>query len=107
MTIGGESGVEPVVVGLVCVALVLFGIAYNKLVAWLERRKYLEGFVSISVVAGVGVTLLGLFIIDAAAAVVTLLLFISSGAPMIIGSIERYVKAREAHQKSIRNGDRD
>ena len=54
-----------------------------------------------------GVTLLGMFFIDATAAVVMLLLFISSGAPMIFGSIERYVKARAAHQKSIREGDRD
>jgi hypothetical protein len=107
MRIGGESGVDPVVIGFVCVLLLVFGVLYNRLIEYLERRHYLEGFVSISVVAGVGVTLLGMFFIDPTTAVVMLLLFICSGAPMIWGSIMRYVKAREAHQKSLREFDRD
>ena len=102
MTIGGESGANPVWIGLICCALLVFGYGYNQLVAWMEKQKYMEGFTSIIVAFGVAAVLFGLLLIDAVAAVVTLLLFACAGGPMIAGSIWRYVRRRKAEQDALR-----
>lgn len=107
MTIGGESGTDPVWFGFVVVLMIIFGIGYNKLVGWVERKRYMEGFTAIWVVGGVAMTLFGMLLVDPVAAVLMTILFVASGTPMIAGSILRYVQRREADQRSMREGPRD
>lgn len=83
----------------VFLGLVLFGVWYNTLVGWLERRGYTEGYLSLVVVGGVGVTLIGVAILSIPAALLTLGGFIASGIPMIIGSFARYLKRRDEAKK--------
>lgn len=85
----------------VFLALVLFGIAYNAIVAWLEQRGYTEGYLSLIVAFGVAATLGGVAILSIQAALLTLVAFVGSGTPMIIGSIVRYIKARDQAKKAI------
>jgi hypothetical protein len=87
---------------VVFLALFVFGIGYNWAVAEFERRKYLEGFVSLAVVLGVLVTLGGVAVIERRAAQLALGAFAASGAPMVAGSIWRYIKARWEEQKNAR-----
>lgn len=82
-------------------ALVLFGIGYNSLVAWLERRGYTEGYLSLIVALGVFVTLCGVAILSIQAALLTLLAFAATGTPMIVGSIVRYIHRREDAKRAI------
>lgn len=82
-------------------ALVLFGIGYNALVAWLERKGYTEGFLSLIVAFGVAMTLVGVAILSIQAALLALGAFVATGTPMIVGSITRYLKARENMIKAI------
>ncbi len=79
--------------------LVLFGIGYNLVVAEWERKKYLEGFTSLAVVAGVLITLLIEAGLNWQAAVLTLICFAASGLPMVIGSVWRYAKNRRKNQE--------
>ena len=102
---GNESGWNWALIGLVGVLLVLFGAAYNRLVDWMERRNYHEGFLSLIVAAGVGITLLFVAVVDWRAALLTLAAFVCSGTPMIVGSILRYVRRREAEQLAMRGKD--
>lgn len=106
---GTESGLDWGVILAVYLALVLFGIGYNLLVAWLERRGYSRGMTSLLVVAGVVVTVGMTAVINLAFALITAGAFIASGVPMIFGSLARYVIARERDLKSLRdearNGD--
>ena len=81
--------------------LLAFGTLYNALVAWAERKGYTEGYMSLVVALGVGVTLGGVSILSIEAAVLTLICFIASGAPMIVGSIVRYLKKREAARQVL------
>jgi hypothetical protein len=81
--------------------LFLFGIGYNWAVGEFERRKYLEGYVSLAVVAGVLVTLGGVAVIDLRAALLSLGAFAASGSPMIAGSVWRYIKARREEQQHV------
>lgn len=69
--------------------LLLFGVGYNAFVAWLERRGYTEGYLSLIVSFGVAMTLVGVAILNIQAALITLGAFIASGTPMIIGSKEK------------------
>jgi hypothetical protein len=85
-------------------ALVLFGLGYNALVAWLERKHYTEGFLSLVVALGVLVTLAGVAILSIEAALLTLGAFIATGVPMIVGSIVRYIQRRETAKNNLRNG---
>ena len=96
-TIRVESGQ---IIG-VFLGLVLFGVFYNTLVAWLEEKAYIEGFVSLSVAAGVAVTLAGVALISWPAALLVLVCFVASGLPMIVGSIVRYIQQRANSQKQI------
>lgn len=88
-------------------ALVLFGIMYNALVAWLERKGYAEGFLSLIVAAGVLMTLIGISILSMDAALLALMGFVATGTPMIVGSIIRYITAREAAKQALRNEARE
>lgn len=92
----------------VLLGLALFGTLYNQLVSHLEKKGYSEGFVSLLVAAGSGVTLLGMAVLDWQAALLALVCFMASGSPMILGSILRYVQAREqSKQRLIREIRRD
>ncbi len=83
------------VITAVLLGLLLFGIGYNALVAWLERRGYTEGYLSLIVALGVAMTLAGVAVLSIQAALLALGAFCATGTPMIIGSITRYLKARD------------
>lgn len=86
----------------VFLGLLLFGIGYNAFVSWAERKGYTEGYMSLIVAFGVAMTLFGVAILSIQAALVTLLGFIASGLPMTIGSIWRYIQAREQSKLAIK-----
>lgn len=96
---GASTGL---IVGVYAV-LLLFGVGYNLLIAWMERKRYLHGFTAFAVVAGVLVTLAGVALVNWQAALLVLGAFCASGAPMVIGSIIRYVKEREAVIQALRD----
>jgi MFS family permease len=84
-------------------ALVGFGVGYNALVDWLERHGYDRGMTSLLVVAGTGITLLAFVPIYGWRIVGGLIAgFGASGAPMIIGSLQRYIKERAHSEKQHR-----
>jgi predicted PurR-regulated permease PerM len=99
---GDISGLDWGTIAAVYLALVLFGLGYNRLVAWLERRGYAHGFASLLVVAGVVVTVGMTAVISLTFALVTAGAFIASGTPMIIGSLGRYVTRREKQLQELR-----
>jgi len=69
----------------------LFGIAYNMLIEWIEKQGWSEGMASIEVMFGVVVTLLiAQFAVGWQAVVSITLIFVATGSPMIIGSLLRY-----------------
>jgi cation transport ATPase len=80
---------------LIAVLLMIFSVLYNYLVEKLGDLQ--EGYTSLLVVGGVGVTLFGsAFIIGWAQAALVALLFVVSGTPMIMGEIFRAVRNRKA-----------
>ena len=81
--------------------LVLFGILYNLLMGWMEKRGYLEGLTSLAVVGGVLITLAGIAVVSWSAAVLALAAFTASGLPMVIGSLWRYVQRRQMEQEEF------
>jgi L-cystine uptake protein TcyP (sodium:dicarboxylate symporter family) len=83
-------------------ALVIFGVLYNAVVAWLIHHGYDEGYTWALVAVGVAVTLLGVACIDGAAALLSLLAFSAAGLPMALGSWWRHVQARKAGQLAQR-----
>lgn len=95
-----ESGVDWAQLGIVLFALGMFGLAYNALIHWLGNRK--AGYVSLLVVGGVLVTLLGIAMVSWQAAVIGLAAFSASGLPMVIGDIYRAISAREQAVKEQR-----
>ncbi len=95
--IGSASGVIRVLIGLL-----IFGVLYNWAVGWLEARGYDEGYTSFLVVVGVLVTLSGVALLDWHAALLTMVAFVCSGVPMIVGSWWRHVQARRRAQDELR-----
>ena len=92
----------PHTLSMAALFLLAFGVAYNALVTWLERRGYAEGYTSLLVVGGVGVTLLAIAVVDGQAALLVFLAFSCSGLPMVIGSWWRHVRSREHGQAAQR-----
>lgn len=90
------------VIAVICL-LILFGIGYNHFEEWAERRGYTEGYLSLVVALGVLGTLIALAILSWQSALLALICFIASGTPMIIGSIIRYLKLREAAIERMKN----
>jgi predicted MFS family arabinose efflux permease len=91
---------------LVFMLLALFGVGYNALVSYLEKKHYQEGMLSLLVALGVAVTLLGFAILDSnASALIALFCFAASGSPMMAGSLMRYLKARKKFQKVLKRHD--
>lgn len=84
-------------IAVTAVALLLFGSAYNWLVAELTRRGYADGYVWLEVVIGVAVTVIAAgATIGWPAALLLAIYFSASGLPMALGDIWRHVKARRA-----------
>lgn len=79
--------------GVTLGALFLFGIVYDRFIAWLGELK--EGYLALFVVVGVLVTLLGVAVMDLRAAVIALLSFCASGIPMLVGDIQRTIEKRK------------
>lgn len=76
--------------------LALYGILYNLLIEYLHRHGYDDGFVWLEVVIGVfGTLAIGAIVTSAQTSLLYLLFFAISGAPMAIGDIIRYVRARK------------
>lgn len=89
----------------VCSALTTFGIGYNTLVGWLERKAPGHGYTAFLVVGGVLVTLAGAtFIIGWQAVLLVGLCFVASGLPMIAGSIWRYIRRQMSERERIFDG---
>jgi hypothetical protein len=81
-------------------ALFCFGWAYNGLMHRLGESK--SGYTAFFVVGGVGVTLIGLALIDWRAAGLALLMFTASGLPMVIGAMGRAIGDRERAMQAMR-----
>ena len=100
MNIGSGSGWIRVGIGLI-----IFGVGYNALVAWLERQGYDEGYTAFLVVGGVLVTLVAVALVNWQAAMLVLAAFTLSGTPMIMGGWWRHVRARKHAQELLRRGE--
>ncbi len=112
---GQTAGIYVGVIVIAYLVLLLFGIAYNAVIGWMERTRRIEGFVSLTVALGVGVTLAGitipLFILSMILpemalpawgwGVITLGAFAASGTPMMVGSVGRYWKERSRAVKAM------
>lgn len=84
------------VLAAVVFGLAAFGYGYNRWVAGVVKQGQDRGYLSLIVSLGVGVTVLGfgLAVWSLWAVLVLLGCFVASGAPMIIGSISRYMRER-------------
>jgi NhaP-type Na+/H+ or K+/H+ antiporter len=89
-------------------ALALFGVGYNALVAHLARRGYEAGYLAFLVALGALVILAAAAFVVAplgsaalATVAVCALLFAAAGLPMIVGSIQRHVTARERDRQAL------
>jgi hypothetical protein len=92
--IGDTSALDWRNVGMIAMALVLFGIFYNTAIETLGQK--LEGYTGLAVVFGVLVTLtVAVIVVPFVYILVLLVLFAASGTPMAVGSIWRYVRARQ------------
>jgi len=94
--------------GLIRVAILLFafGFLYNRIVDWMEKNGYDEGYTAFLVVVGTLVTLGGVALVDWRAAALALGAFACSGFWMVVGSWWRHVQARRRGQQALRRGDR-
>jgi len=78
-------------------ALVVFGLLYDRYVTAIERRpEGHRGYTAFLVVAGVAITVaLMIPVIGVDAFNHIVVAFLCSGLPMIIGSVQRYMDARD------------
>ncbi|MCK4826166.1 hypothetical protein KA005_61045 [bacterium] len=90
---GGHLVIDWKLLGTILFALFWFGCAFNAFVDFLRDRS--DGYLSMLVAVGVGITLIGVAIISWQAAVLVLVCFTASGIPMIIGEIARSISKRE------------
>ena len=104
--IGAQSGQYEGIIA-VYLALVLFGVLFNSIISYAERRTWLHGYVSLAVAGGVLITLAGVAIIDYRAALISLGAFIASGIPMMLGSVYRHVREREEELERLRRAIQD
>lgn len=97
---------------LICMylALALFGIGYNKLIAWAEEHPWFTGLTSLAVVLGNAVTVLVTFVpvwsLPFPGWVDLVLLgggFAASGTPMIIGSRVRAAAIIQIRELACKN----
>lgn len=100
--IGASFGVNLGTLAAVYLALLIFGIVFNQITEWAEKRGYAQGYLSLFVSFGVGMTVLATAIISPLFALITLGAFVASGTPMILGSIWRHVRNREREIEALR-----
>ena len=81
-------------------SLIGFGLVYNIFVAWLGSRK--RGYTALLVAFGSAITLVGVAALDLNAAILTLICFVASGTPMILGDIQRYITERTQAENEAR-----
>jgi uncharacterized membrane protein YhhN len=93
------QGMKMELLVIVFLVLFIFGIGYNGLVAWIEARRYNQGYVCLLVAIGVMATLAGLAVLDIKAAMLATGCFVASGTPMMVGSILRYWREREKAER--------
>ena len=88
----------------VCLALIGFGVWYDRAVGRMERRREDRGYTAFLVVFGVAVTVVGFFVIVSLSelAVVLFGCFCASGLPMIVGSMRRHCIEREREEEAMR-----
>lgn len=88
----------------ILLALAVFGYLYNRWVAGLVSEGHDRGYMGFIVALGCGVVILGwmLITVDLAGALILLAAFAAAGVPMILGSIERYVRAQDAAARALR-----
>jgi predicted permease len=94
-----DSGAIPAVFWLLFVA----GFFYNLFTAWVLRRHYDEGYTALLVCGGVGMTLLGICLLNSEVSELMLFAFAASGFWMVIGSVWRHMRARERSQQAIKD----
>ena len=88
----------------VSLGLALFGVGYNALTAWMEKRGRHEGYTALLVVGGVFITVAAsALLIGIERALVMGLCFVCSGTPMIIGSMHRHMLLREREREQARS----
>ncbi len=89
---------------IVVPVLFVISVLYNQQIDKLERRGRMQAFTWLSVVIGVGYTLIGVvFLIGWAATLLVLIAFIASGVPMIWGDIRRFWVEVENGDRTIKN----
>lgn len=83
--------------------LFVFGVIYNAAVSYLERRGWERGITALLVAFGSSVTLAPVIYLANFQSFADIIgLFVASGTPMIIGSLYRYLKEREAENEAIK-----
>lgn len=88
---------------IVAIALMAFGAAYNWLVERLEQRGWDRGYTALLVAFGVAITLAGYAVVAGLEAALTVAgLFVASGTPMLLGSMLRHMRQREADERAAR-----
>lgn len=90
------------ILGVYCL-LFSFGMIYNSLIAWAQQKHYLEGYTSIAVAFGAGITIAMIAFVSWPSALLTAGAFIASGTPMIGGSVWRHISRREQAQRAIKD----
>ena len=96
MTSGTLFGADSGAVWVTAICLLVFGFVYNKLVEWVNRQGYDEGYTWLMVVIGVSVTIgTAGFTIGWSNVLLLLIYFIASGLFMAGGDIARYVNSRQ------------
>ena len=99
-----NSDIMPIEIGLILLAELLFGIAYNIAVAWSTKHRMMH--VSVAVAIGV----IGTLVVPTAlwhdaelqfsqAVTLIVLCFAASGFPMIVGSQKRTVEAKDPKKR--------
>jgi len=96
------------VFGAVLFGLFCFGVGYNAWVARLEHEGGDRGYMGFIVAVGVAVTGLGFVLIvnSLGLGLVLLACFVASGLPMIVGSVQRHVRARAREEQRAREDAR-
>ncbi|CAK0772721.1 conserved membrane hypothetical protein [Gammaproteobacteria bacterium] len=96
-----------VILAMIYLLLFVFGWVYNALVMMAEKQHYTEGYMSLIVAFGVGMTLLPFaFFTPPLSVMYIYFAFMASGLPMILGSIWRHVVARKREQDDERQAAR-
>lgn len=103
MDIGAQSGANPGTISLVVIAGLLFGTIYAIIIHQLKQAGRLDGYTALAVVVGVLISVaLSAFLIGIINALLVILIFITTGTPMIIGDIYNYTEQRKRKDNEIR-----